>query len=198
MAEAQNDNINTTGADKAQRDAKNNAKRPEKVSKAANRAQSIAKQISKNPIILKILIIVLIVIVCIGIICFFVTLPGTYIENIKEFGQNLWANIVGYFTGEGVTASVTEEDQIELAQRIQDMGYDVVGYGFADARYEYDDTENSDSIDGYTNNKIVGISPLSNSTNYLQAYIAQSEATYCLSSWSLAGAVSEGGLVGVL
>lgn len=117
------------------------------------------------------------------------SLPGTFIESIKEFGTTLWGSIVNFFTGEGVTTSVTEEDQIALAQKIEDMGYDVVGYGFADAEYEYDnDTAVAEDIDGVTNNKIIGISKIDSSRNYLQAYIAQSEAMYVLSSWNLLGA----------
>ena len=91
------------------------------------------------------------------------------IETIKEFGQNLWADIVGYFTGNNVTASVTREDQIELAQHLQDMGYDVIGYGFADASYEYDDEENSDKIDGFTNDTITDINIAPKAINKLFA-----------------------------
>ncbi len=200
---ADNDsNVNTTGADKEQQKAEKQAKNQntnqvEKQTKNVKRIKKITGLITKFPIIIQILIAVLIFLICWGIIGFFTTLPGTYIESIKEFGQTLWAGIIGSFTGEGVTASVTEEDQIALAQKLQDMGYDVVGYGFADASYEYDNEDNADEIDGVTNSKIIGISTLSDNRNYLQAYIAQSEATYVLSNWNVIGAIKAGGLLGV-
>ena len=195
-------NINTTGADKEQQKAKKQAKNQntnqvEKQAKNVKRIKKITGLITKFPIIIQVLIIVLIFLICWGLIGFFTTLPGTYIESIKEFGQTLWSGIIGSFTGKGVTASVTEEDQIELAQKLQDMGYDVVGYGFADASYEYDNEENADSIDGVTNSKIIGISTLSDNRNYLQAYIAQSEAAYVLANWNVVGAIKAGGILGV-
>lgn len=206
MAENDNEsNVNTTGADKdkqqQQKQAKNQNTNPvqkaQKTKKQMGILKKFVKLISAFPIIGYVLIAILIFLFCWGVIGFFTTLPGTYIESIKEFGQNLWAGIIGSFTGETVTARVTEEDQIELAQKLQDMGYDVVGYGFADASYEYDNEENAGDIDGFTNGTITGISTLSDNRNYLQAYIAQSEATYVLANWNVAGAIREGGLLGI-
>ena len=190
-------NINTTGADKEQQKAKKQAKdqntnQVEKQTKNVKRIKKITGLITKFPIIIQVLIIVLIFLICWGLIGFFTTLPGTYIENIKEFGQKFWNGLIRYYSDSIVTDSVTEQDQIELAQRLQDMGYDVVGYGFADASYEYDNEENADSIDGITNSKIVGISTLSDNRNYLQAYIAQNEATYVLANWNVMGAIKSG------
>ena len=81
--------------------------------------------------------------------------------TIKEFGEKLWGGLIHYYSEDIVTSSVTEEDQIALAQKLQDMGYDVVGYGFADASYEYDNEENAGDIDGFTNGTITGISTAS-------------------------------------
>lgn len=201
MAENDNDNnVSTTGADKEKRkqdkQTKNQNTTPAQKAQKAKKQMSIVKKfiklIATFPVIGYVLIAILIFLLCWGVIGFFTTLPGTYLESIKEFGQNLWAGIIGSFTGETVTARVTEEDQIELAQKLQDMGYDVVGYGFADASYEYDNEENVEEIDGFTNGTITGISTLSDNRNYLQAYIAQSEATYVLANWSVAGALKSG------
>ena len=200
MDEENQDNVNTTGKDeekreqkkqnKNQNNAKDTAKKAEKVKKTAEKFKGWIKYL---PIIIKVVIITIIVIILVGIIMFFTTMPSMYLENVKEFGLNLWGSIIGFFTGDNITATVTEEDQIELAQRIQDMGYDIVGYGFADATYEYDNEANSEDIDGITNGKITKISPFAYSNNYLQAYIAQSESTYVLSSWSILGRLQEMG-----
>lgn len=198
MDEENQDNLNTTGQNEENRrktkqnnnnsNAKKIAQNAEKVKKLANKFKGWVKYL---PIIIKAIIIILIVLILIGLIQFFRTMPGMYLENVKEFGLNLWGNIVGFFNGDNITVTVTEEDQIALAQRIQDMGYDVVGYGFADATYEYDNADNSQDIDGITNGKITKVSPFAYSNNYLQAYIAQSEATYVLSTWSIKGKLLE-------
>lgn len=191
------DKQNKNGGGVAQRaqqakNAANNVKNAaSNVKKAAgnSKIKAIKAIITKLPALGTVALVILIIVLVIGFIGFFMSLPGTFIESIKEFGTTLWGSIVNFFTGEGVTTSVTEEDQIALAQKIEDMGYDVVGYGFADAEYEYDnDTAVAEDIDGVTNNKIIGISKIDSSRNYLQAYIAQSEAMYVLSSWNLLGA----------
>ena len=52
----------------------------------------------------------------------------------------------------------------------------------------YDNGEvDQNEIDGYTNAKIVDIATLADGRNYLQAYIAQNEATYMLSTFNLLG-----------
>lgn len=207
MDEENNSTVNTTGAekekdqnkkqnggalDKAKKakdtanKAKNAAQKAKKLA-SASKSKAIQSIATKLPAVGTVGLVALIIILVIGLIGFFTSLPGTFIESIKEFGQNLWSGVIAFWNGDNATASVTEEDQIALAQKIQDMGYDVVGYGFADAQYEYDDAENAEDIDGIQNGKIVGISPFSSSKNYLQAYIAQSEATYVLATWNLVG-----------
>ena len=201
MAENDNEqNVNTTGSDKEQQQQQKQAKnqntnpvqKAQKTEKNVKRIAKIKDLIVAVPAIGYALIGILIFLICWGIIGFFTTLPGTYIESIKEFGQKVWTGLIQYYNDNMVTATVTEEDQIALAQKLQDMGYDVVGYGFADASYELDNEENAGDIDGFTNGRITGISTLADNRNYLQAYIAQSESTYFLANWSVAGAIKSG------
>ena len=182
-----NSNVSTTGSDQETRKQSKQSNGSGVTTKVQDKANKIKNWIKYLPIIGQVLLIVFFVMIIIGLVTLFITLPGTYIENIKEFGNNLWGGIVGFFSGDNITATVTKEDQIALAQRIQDMGYDIVGYGFADASYQYDDEPNASEIDGFTNGTITSISTLSDSRNYLQAYIAQSEATYRLTNWSILG-----------
>ena len=201
MTENDNEqNVNTTGSDKEQQQQQKQAKnqntnpvqKAQKTEKNVKRIAKIKDLIVAVPAIGYALIGILIFLICWGIIGFFTTLPGTYIESIKEFGQKVWTGLIQYYNDNMVTATVTEEDQIALAQKLQDMGYDVVGYGFADASYELDNEENAGDIDGFTNGRITGISTLADNRNYLQAYIAQSESTYFLANWSVAGAIKSG------
>ena len=193
MEQEQENNVATSGADQEARKQAKQAKRqknrnPAELKKKADRIKTIGKYL---PAILQVLLIIYIIMVVLGVITLLITMPGTFVENILDFGSKMWASIIGVFNGDNITASVTQKDQLELAQRIQDMGYDIVGYGFADAKYEYDDQANADEIDGFTNGTITSVTPLANSKNYLQAYIAQSEATYVLSTWSFWGRFKE-------
>ena len=194
MDEENQENVNTTGGNEEQRKQQsqnNNGNITSKFEKAKNWAQKYSKWTKYLPLIVNVIIVVIIILILIGIIQFFTTMPGMYLENIKRFGANVWGEIVGFFNGDNITSKVTKADQIELAQRIQDMGYDVVGYGFADATYEYSNQEDSEEIDGITNGTIIDVSPFTYSKNYLQTYIAQSEATYVLSQWSILGKADE-------
>ena len=201
--------VNTAGAEEAQRKQEKEQKKQQPSAakeQAKGAAKGIAKKIAKNPqmlqaiaglipVLIWVVIIVIIIFIIVGLIGFFTSLPGTFIESIKDFGVDLWSGIVGFFNGDDVTTSVTKEDQIELAQKIQDMGYDITGYGFADAEYEYDNGEvDQNEIDGYTNAKIVDIATFADGRNYLQAYIAQNEATYVLARWNVVGAIKEYGI----
>ena len=191
-------NVSTTGQDKQKRDEKSQANRKDVVgnAKKAKEGVNIIKFIAANAgIIVPILIALLVIIGVLGTIAFLYYMPGLWVERVKEFGRNLWGDIEGFVTGDDITPKVSKEEQIELAQRIQDMGYDIVGYGFADVKYEYDDGISdkdgqkilAEDIEGYTNGKIVGFNSAIDGRNYLQAYIAQSEAIYVPSIWSVMG-----------
>ena len=141
MEQEQENNVATSGADQEARKQAKQAKRqknrnPAELKKKADRIKTIGKYL---PAILQVLLIIYIIMVVLGVITLLITMPGTFVENILDFGSKMWASIIGVFNGDNITASVTQKDQLELAQRIQDMGYDIVGYGFADAKYEYDD-----------------------------------------------------------
>jgi len=183
-------NVSTTGQNKQQKDQNKQAKgnNIQKKVKDAKKVQKGLKFVIANiGWIAPILIALLIIIYVIGIIGLITSLPGLWVEKAYEFGKNLWAGVTGFVTGDTITPTVTEEDQIALAQHIQEMGYDIVGYGFADTKYEYDDEENAGEIEGYTNGKIIGINKAIDGRNYLQAYIAQSEAIYVPATWSISG-----------
>lgn len=190
MENGNDNNVSTTGQNKQQKDQNKQAKgnNIQKKVKDAKKIQKGLKFVIANiGWIAPILIASLIIIYVIGIIGLITSLPGLWVEKAYEFGKNLWAGVTGFVTGDTITPTVTEEDQIALAQHIQEMGYDIVGYGFADTKYEYDDEENVGEIDGYTNGTITGLNQSVDGRNYLQAYIAQSEAIYVPSTWSISG-----------
>lgn len=183
----ENDNVQTAGKDEQQ--SKQNKQQSGGVAKKSAKKVLglVKKKLLSAGCLIQIIILLILVIALIGAVVFFTSLPGTWIETIKEWKKNIWAEVTGFFTGDNITGKVTEQDQIELAQHIQEMGFDIVGYGFADVKYEYDDEESAEGIDGYANRKIVGFNKSIDGRNYLQAYIAQSEAIYVPSTWSFSG-----------
>lgn len=136
------------------------------------------------PLIAKIVLIILAIIFIIGIIQILITMPGLILGKLKEFSKGILANVQGWFTGDNISATISKEDEIELAQYIQDMGYDISGFGFADVKYEDnpDDAERDNMITDITDeNESHGV------RNYLKAYMVQNEAIYTLSTWSANG-----------
>ena len=109
-------------------------------------------------------------------------MPGMFIGKLKETGKSLWRGVVGFITGD--YDYVDSEDVIKLAQYLQDQGYDVQGYGFADVKYK-DDSE-STTQKGKTKQieEVIGVKYRN---NYLHSYIAASEETYQLSRYSVWG-----------
>ncbi len=134
------------------------------------------------------------ILVIIGILQFLLSMPGMLLGKLKEFGQTLLSNLIGAMTGDNISYTIDKEDEVALAQYIQDMGYDVVGYGFADAKYEVNENEAGDT--GIENSTISDVKGL-NGRNYIQQYLVQNEAIYTLSVWSIKGWLNTwGGITG--
>lgn len=81
------------------------------------------------PYILIAVVVILIIIMIIGIIAFLVTMPGMMSEKLKSFGESIATGIRSVFFESG-TVSIKNEEIVELAQYINSMEYDLLGYGF--------------------------------------------------------------------
>lgn len=126
------------------------------------------------PVLVAILIIVLIIVIIlliIGAISFFTTVPGMMMDKITEISSGLWQGFKSFF--EGNAAYITEEDQTTLAEYIENMGYDVVGYGFATPNEIQVQTENTDT--GATETVTI-------KSKYLFAYLLADYNTYAIDS----------------
>lgn len=148
----------------------------DKVSEAKDRTKQVtdmAKKISKNaskkgaktfanigkvasklgPALPWILLIIVILIVVIGILGFFMTMPGLMTGKLKEIAQGVgdwWQSL--YLTG--ADAYTNKDDVIETAKYVKSMGYDLIGYGFIPAKVmEAKDITGKDGVevgeDGY-------------------------------------------------
>ncbi len=185
-------NINTTSDKINTEQAKEKVNQgKEKVGKALKNKKVIIFIASHIVPILIILAIIIFIIILIGQYSFLTTMPGLVLENIKNFGYNVWTRFMsdlnGFFTGDSITTTITEEDVLNLAQYLQNMGYDIEGCGFGKEEYE-----TKGGADKYKTKQLTKVTGLPNENGgdekeYLKAYIASNEATYVLSNYSLNG-----------
>lgn len=119
--------------------------------------------------ILIIVVIIVIILLVIGAISFFTTVPGMMMDKITEIGSGFWKGFKSFF--EGNAAYITEEDQTKLAEYIENMGYDIVGYGFASPNEIQVQTENTETGTDET---------VTVKSKYLFAYLLADYNTYAL------------------
>lgn len=139
---AKNAEKTADAAQKAQQAAET-AKKAEQAAETAAKAAKTAKTaktaavIAGTPIgwiILAIIIGIILLIILIGIISFFVTMPSLVSGKLGEFLNSIWSAFVGFITVDHATAQVSEEQIIEVADYLNEMGYDLAGYGFLDIK----------------------------------------------------------------
>lgn len=99
----------------------------DKAEKAKKAGETIAK-------IIKVLgpwgcLIVLIIIIIIGLWGFFHYMPGLTIGKLKEIAQGTVDFVQSFFIPDAL-ADVNEDDIVEVANYLEEMDYNLVGYGF--------------------------------------------------------------------
>ena len=177
MDEENKPNVETTGQASDDKKQKSGEKKPSSGAKDAA-VKKVAKIAIKHlPVLLPIIGILLLIILIIGLIGFFVTMPGMFLENIKEAASSIWGSFLSVIDGQNVDHQIDEQEEIELAQRINAMGYDIVGSGFADVT-EYNEKGAPTKLGTFPDGK-----------NYLRSYLISSESTYALAQWSSVGTV---------
>lgn len=148
--------------------AKDAAKRGKKFFDGLKGIQSLAPLVSA---LSTIGIALLIIFLIIGFIGFFTTLPGLAMEKFTEACKNFWNWVAG-----AEKIEISENDLVDLANYIQELGYELVGNGFA-SKSQITRDENTGEITAvktdYEGNP--GDTP-----NYLYAYVLQNERMYTL------------------
>ena len=117
-----------------------------------------------------VLLVILIIFIIIGIFGFLTAIPSMTLEKIKEFVQGLWDGIQGYVIGTD-EALVNDEELVDAAQYLYDMGYDLEGCGFVD-NVEFETDENGNSTGVIKEVK----------SSYLTAYLVAENRTYLISN----------------
>ena len=106
--------------------------------KAAAKLASGAKKFAllANPYFWIALLVILALIVLIGIIMSFTIMPSNFMGKTKNFVENMMQGFCGFLWGDNTSPiSNDSEDVKDLANYIQNMGYDIQGYGFGDVEY---------------------------------------------------------------
>ncbi len=104
--------------------AKGIKKSIDKIKKLINFLKNIPPQV-----LLIIAIVVIIIFVIVGVIGFILFIPGLAINALKEFAQGAIDTVQSWFTTEA-DAYINEEDVVDLANYLEELEYDLVGYGF--------------------------------------------------------------------
>ena len=103
----------------------------DKVKKLINFLKSIPPQV-----LLVIAIVALIIFVVVGVIGFILFIPGLAINALKQFAQGAIDVIQSWFTTEA-DAYINEEDIVDLANYLEELEYDLIGYGFITPNPEF-------------------------------------------------------------
>lgn len=162
------------GARKAGQTAKkagDMAKKAQKAAKAAGGAKKLAIVGKIIAVAWPVVLVIIIIFLLIGLISFITTVPGMMMDKLVEISSGFWKGFKSFF--EGNAAYITEEDQTQLAEYIQNMGYDVVGYGFASPDEVSTTTTNTDTGSEET---------VTVKSKYLFAYLLADYNTYAIHS----------------
>lgn len=127
------------------------------------------------------LIIILIIIILIGVAGFFTTMPQFLWNKLKKLALDIWDGVQGYVIGMD-EAMVNKDDVIGVAQYLYDMGYDLVGMGFAESVEIYgqkDENGNEIPVEGeHVKNEIKKVD-----APYLRAYLVAENRTYLINNY---------------
>lgn len=101
---------------------------------------------------------------------------------MKEIATDLWDGFQGYLVGFD-EAYVNEDDVIGAAQYLYDMGYDLVGMGFAESVTIYGQQDEDGNMvevtEGHVKNEIKKID-----APYLRAYLIAENRTYLINNYT--------------
>ena len=180
MDEEQNKGVETAGKQaEEKKQNQGNKKNPAQKVQSAKKAAKVISKLKNIAVLGPAIGILAIIVLIIGLLAFFFTMPGLFLENIKETAKNLWISFLNVFDGSSsVDRTITDEQMIDLAQRIDSMGYDISAYGFADVLEENE------------NGAPTKIGANTDGKNYIRTYLIANESTYSIANWSVGGAAS--------
>ena len=152
---------------KAQKAAKK-AKQVKAAAKFASGAKKFA--LLANPYFWIALLIIIAIIVLVGLIMSFTIMPSNFLGKAKQFVEGMMKGFCGFIWGDATSPiSDGSEDVKDLANYIQNMGYDIQGYGFGDVEYT-DETKKQQQ-------EVKNSDEASNAIQGKRNYVTQEQAT---------------------
>ena len=132
--------------------------------------------------LLIVLLVILIIFILIGVAGFLLTMPQFIWNSFKKMALSIWNGLEGYVVGMD-EALVEKEDVIGVTQYLYDMGYDLVGMGFAEEVEIYGGKdENGNEIpvaDGHQKGEIKSVE-----APYLRSYLVAENRTYLVNNFT--------------
>ncbi len=119
--------------------------------------EQVSKSMTKNaakqtlikallPVLTWVLVFILILIIIIGIVMFFITMPGMVMDKIKDLAKAIGDALASFF-GESTTEQVEDQEIYDVLDYLEQMGYDLKGYGFLTEYEEESDVEENQYFD---------------------------------------------------
>lgn len=139
------------------------------------------------PVFIVIIIIIVIILYALAFYGFFSSMPGMFIGQVKKGSKAIKHALTDWIWSivpKDERFEVDSDEVKELAQYLENMGYSIVGNGFADVTYEDNSGGTKDPGKTKTIEKVTDQRYIHNN---LQAYMLANEATYDLSQNSLGG-----------
>ncbi len=134
------------GVDKAKKELGKKGKK-EVTKKLAGGAAKKSMLAALGPIIAYGSLIVIAIVVIAGVVVFLMTMPGMVMAKLKELAYNIGSGIANYF-GSDETYQKVDDDEINiLLDYLDDMGYDLKGYGFLTKYMTSSDLSGGDYLD---------------------------------------------------
>lgn len=163
--------------------------------------KTVAKEVSSKllSMLSEILVPVIIIVCAIGLISFFLNMPGVMREKMNKFFSEALGGFSEFLYGTTKdldSSAIDVNKRIELLNYIEDMGIDVVGFGFVPMVYRDDNNEIigynptpyvSGSITNWTDiawNDLTDVQP---ATDLLYYYLMMNERSYVLADRGLFG-----------
>ncbi len=164
-----------------------------KAATTAKTAAEGAKFVALWKVILIAVIVILFLIIIIGYISFFISGVGLIREKVLKIADGIWAGWVGFWSGD--ENAVRKEEITDVAEYLEDMGYDLVNFGFLNTDGHQVTIEKSDNGEETIKNykgKVILQRKIDDETGelkikklgseYIQAYLTAENKTYIIAN----------------
>ncbi len=126
----------------------------------------------KNPIVCYIAIGIVIILLAVGVISYFLAIPGAVLGKISKFFDSIFSSVNKLY--------VSDSDIKDLCNYLEEMGYDLEAYGFVEeitrsGEYTYQDEE-------FNNNQPTRGTIESVKSKYLRAYLMAEKKSYLIAN----------------